>query len=178
MGDWFMGEIRLFAFDYVPTDGWLSCNGQILQIAQNQALYSLVGIAFGGDGQKTFALPDLRGRVAVNPWAPSRQPGITISRGDYKGAETNTLAVTTVPSHTHQVQAISQNGTTNISRGNLWAAVEGGQAIYGVYPEKSPGVINITAVNGTGGGGPHNNMQPFQVLNYCIAGQGIYPPRK
>lgn len=178
MGEWFLGEIRLFAFDYAPQDGWLKCDGSLLQIRQNQALYSIIGIAFGGDGKTTFALPDLRGRVAVHPQRPINYPGVTIGWGKTLGTEVSALTTTQVPAHTHQVQVSSQPGTTSISRGALWATEASNGAIYGDFPTTSPSMMNANALESAGGSLPHQNMQPFQVLNYCIASQGIYPPRQ
>lgn len=177
MGDWFLGEIRLMAIDYAPQDGWALCNGASLPIAQNQALYAIIGKTFGGTAT-TFNLPDLRGRVAVHCQHPVAQPAITINWGETQGNETSTLNAEQIPAHTHSVLALAQAGTTSVSKGNMWAQGANSEKIYGPYPADATAVtMNSSALSTAGGSQPHQNMQPFQVLNYCIATRGIFPPR-
>jgi microcystin-dependent protein len=169
MGDWFLGEIRVFPYGFAPA-GWLDCDGRTLQIMQYQALYSLLRTNFGGDGQKTFALPDLRGRVAVPP---------TTKVGEMTGVESYTLLAAEVSPHTHVPQGSNAPGTASAIANNVWAAGGTGQNLYSV-PQGSPATVamNAKCVQAVGGGQAHANVQPFQVLRYCIAVQGIYPPQQ
>lgn len=169
MSDFFLGEIRLFPYGFAPT-GWSDCDGKLLQINQNSALFALLGKQFGGNGTTTFALPDLRGRVAVYPAAQI---------GEQKGVESYALTAAEVPSHTHVPQANKDTGTDNKVTNNVWAAGAAGQNLYGAFLDvPAPVAINANCVQNAGGGQPHSNMQPYQVLRYCIAVMGIWPPRQ
>ncbi|MGO0060369.1 phage tail protein [Brevibacillus fluminis] len=164
MSEPFVGEIRLFANNYAPR-GWMFCEGQILQINQNQALYSLLGNVYGGDGITTFALPDYRGRVPIHV-----SPNIPL--GTAQGEENHTLTINEMPQHTHQVNASSNLASTPLPGGNAWAAVDN------TYDPASTMVqMNAGAIGITGGSKPHSNMQPYLVMNYAIAVQGIFPSR-
>lgn len=172
--DPFIGQISLFAFGKIP-QGWAACNGQLLPINQNQALYSLLGVTYGGDAKTTFALPDLRGRVAVN--ANFTNPSYKL--GAAGGVESVTLNTQSMPSHNHSVGVVNATGNKKAGLGNYLA---GTAAINSVSPPLFAGsnnllAINPTSVSTTGGGGAHNNMQPFLAVTYCIATQGIWPPR-
>jgi microcystin-dependent protein len=166
VGDPYMTEIRIMAFDFAPK-GWALCNGQNLPINQNQALFSLLGTTYGGNGVTTFALPDLRGRVAIH-----REEQF-FPRGTRGGEQTHTLSVAEMPAHTHTAQGGS-GGTagTNPNGTRLGpatvASYSSPQGLVALHP---------TSVGDTGGSQPHENMQPYQVLSFCIALVGIFPSR-
>ena len=177
----FLGEVQIFAGNFAPRD-WAFCDGQLLPIAQNTALFSLLGTTYGGDGRTTFGLPDLRGRAAMHP---GRGPGLASRRlGEKVGTETVTLTTAQIPSHSH-------TGTTSTTKIDLSTNVgtsdtSDGQHIgnhLGAFNEdatpdaKLGGVTSGTTINNTGGGQPHNNMQPSTTVNYIIALIGIYPSR-
>lgn len=167
--DPYLGEIRCFGFGFAPV-GWMLCNGQVLSISQNTALFSLLGTMYGGNGTTTFALPDLRGRV---PIAFGQGSGLSpYDQGEVGGAEQVTLQAGQLPAHSHTVGA-SATATTKSPAGAVPAATPGGSS-YGTTVDlaMSPGMVS-----GGGPGGPHENRQPFLVLNWCIAVQGIYPSR-
>ena len=169
--DPFLGEIMLFAGDFVPR-GYAACNGQLLPIAQNQALFSLLGTTYGGNGQTTFALPDLRGRVPIHV---GQGPGLSDRiLGEVGGEEAHTLTVAEMPGHTHVMTARSGNGTTASPAGALFARDGADVPHYGAGADTqlSPGAIAVA-----GGSQPHNNMQPYLALQYCIALTGVFPPR-
>ncbi len=177
MGDNYLGEIRLFSFAKIPT-GWAVCDGRTLQIAQNQALYSLLSNKYGGDGKTTFALPDLRGRVPVHTGQSSLSPHTIYNMGATGGAETVTLTTGNLPIHTHSMSAVAATATLKPDAGNLLAeptdASNVQHAIYGPATNSFV-ILNTSTISNDGGNGSHNNMQPFQVLNYCIATSGLYP---
>ncbi|MFK4760966.1 phage tail protein [Microbacterium sp. ZW T5_45] len=162
--DPFLGEIRRVAFPFTPI-GWAPCNGQMLNIAQNQALYSLLGVRYGGNGTTTFALPDLRGRGPVHS-------GTTIALGQTGGAESVTLTQIQIPAHTHQVIAAAAGASAASPQGGYWATTA--DAAYGTG---AAGTLAASAVSTTGASAPHQNEPPFLVLNYIIALSGIYPSR-
>jgi microcystin-dependent protein len=171
--DPFIGEIRLFPWGYAPT-GWLPCDGRLLQITQNQALWSLLSNTYGGDGKSTFALPDLQGRVPIQTNMP------TIKTAANGGEEGVVLTVATMPAHTHQPYGVSANANKANINGNLPAKAvlsngSTGSPLYG--PLTAPVSLAGAAVGPAGAAQPHPNMQPFLVLNFCIASQGLYPTR-
>jgi len=162
MAEPFIGEIRLFTCNFAPK-GWAPCNGQLLSIAQNTALFSLLGVTYGGDGKTNFALPNLQGRTPVNP-------GNGVGYGEMGGEETHILTTAELPAHTHQAIGGS-DGTTGTPLNNAWGTQ--GEAY-------SPTANTAMAPNALGTAGEnqgHPNMQPFGVVQYCIALQGIWPPR-
>jgi microcystin-dependent protein len=167
--DPFIGEIRMFAFSFAPR-GWALCNGQLLPIAQNQALFSLLGTAYGGNGTTTFALPDLRSRVPVHQ---GQGPGLSpYAEGQAGGTETVTLAAAQMPQHTHPVTASSSAATSDNPAGRMLARSAG--HIY--HPE--PGqhaVMNANMLGEAGGSQPHGNIQPYLTVTFCIAVTGIFP---
>ncbi len=164
MGTPFLGEIKIMSFNF-PPKGWALCNGQLLPINQNQALFSLLGTTYGGDGQTNFALPDLRGRVPFHV-------GSGFTQGQRAGEEAHTLNVTELPAHNHVPVGTSSNASAASPAGNLWAANPGGG-----YASSSNTSLNGASVTNTGGGQPHPNQSPYLVLNFCIALQGIFPSR-
>ena len=160
----FIGEIQVFPFGFAPR-GWAQCNGQLLPINQNQALFSLLGTMYGGDGRTTFALPDLRGRVALGV-------GPGYSQGQQAGEEAHTLSVSEMPAHTHGANASSAAPSTSNPAGAAWA--NAGASSYAASPN-APMAGN--AVAPAGGGQPHENRSPYLTLNFCIALVGIFPSR-
>jgi len=171
MSEPFIGEIRSFGFNFAPV-GWAFCNGQLLSIAQNTALFSILGTTYGGDGKTTFALPNLQGSI---PMGAGQGNGLTNRvPGESGGTETETLTNQQIPPHNHAANAQTGNGNQPAPAGNFWAQDLGGSKEYG---DNGPAQMAAGAIVATGGGQPHNNMQPYQVLNYCIAMQGIFPPR-
>ncbi|MEO8515470.1 MAG: tail fiber protein [Flavobacterium sp.] len=168
--DYYLGEIKLVPYNFAPT-GWARCDGQLLSIAQNQALFALLGTTYGGNGQTTFALPDLRGRV---PMSDGQGPGLTPRvLGEMGGTETNTLTVAQMPAHNHTVNGVSTDGDQNIPTGSLPANTKLLDKEYSAGnadTTMSPQMIGIT-----GGSQPVNNVQPYTTLTYIIAVQGIFP---
>jgi microcystin-dependent protein len=167
MSDAFISEIRMFADEVVPT-GWLACDGQILPIKGNEALYSLIGTTFGGDGQTNFAIPDLRGRVAMH----LVEQNTTYAYGKQVGSETHMLSQAEMPGHTHQLAVSNTAATTNVASGNAWANT--GTA--NTYAGSSNTQMNINTLAMSGSSQPHSNMQPYSVANFCICVEGTYPP--
>ena len=177
MSDPFLGEIIMFGGNFAPR-GWALCDGTLLAIAQNQALFSLLGTTYGGDGRTTFGLPELRGRLAMHA---GNGPGLS-SRplGQKSGSESNTLNETQLPSHTHTAMAhcVDGAGNANTAAGNLWSADAGNQsATYNSGNKTGDMKSDAISVANSGGGQSINNIQPFQVVNYIIALQGTFPSR-
>jgi microcystin-dependent protein len=171
MPDPFVAEVRIFAGNY-PPQGWGFCDGQILPISQNTALFSLIGTTYGGNGVSTFALPDLRGRAPVHP---GQGPGLTPrSLGESAGSETHALNVSQMPSHTHSMGASAANGVMDGAAGGVPARNPAAIPQYAPSADVDEGAA---AVGPIGGGQPHNNMQPYLGVSYIIALQGVFPPR-
>ena len=173
MADPFIAEIRIFPFNFAPM-GWAFCDGQTLSIAQNSALYALIGITYGGDGKTNFALPNLQGRVAMHP---GQGPGLSPHRlGETGGSETVTLNASQLSSHTHNLKVSSQPGedSTPVPNESFARSVNGN-----LYQTTNTGLVQLSSnvITQAGGGQPHNNLQPYLALNFCIAVQGIFPPR-
>ena len=171
MADPFVAEIRIFPFWFAPR-GWATCDGQLLPISQNTALFSLLGTTYGGDGKSTFALPDLNGRVPVHDSGQNDE----FFYGSMGGSETVTLLTSEMPLHTHQAMASNQDGTFNAPANNRVTAVS---PVSGVYQATPAGLtsMDFNSVAPSGGSLPHNNMQPYLALTFCIAMQGVFPPR-
>lgn len=171
MADPFVAEIRIFPFNFAPT-GWAFCNGQIMPISQNTALFSLLGTTYGGDGKSTFALPDLQGRA---PMHPGQGAGFSLrDLGEVGGSETVTLQTSEIPAHAHSLSSTNEDGNNTspggryYGRGNALYRNPSGQTLVPMAPQM---------VAPTGGDAPHNNMQPYLTLSFCIALQGVFPPR-
>jgi microcystin-dependent protein len=174
MTDQFVGEIRMFAGNFAPT-GWALCNGQLLPISQNTALFSLLGTMYGGDGKSTFALPDLQGSVPLNSGA-----GAGLSQrfqGEMGGVSAVTLLQSEIPAHNHQAMGAASAGPT--SPQNATWGTQAGRTPPPTYSSAAPtATMNPQALGLTGGSQPHNNMQPYLVVTFIIAMQGIFPPRQ
>jgi microcystin-dependent protein len=171
MSDPFVAEIRIFPFNFAPT-GWAFCNGQLTPISQNTALFSLLGTTYGGDGKSTFALPDMQGNA---PMHPGQGQGLSLrDLGEASGTETVTLLVSEIPLHVHSLMASSEIGEDRTVSGESLAQSTGG-ALY-VAPNNLTSMA-VEALPPAGGSLPHNNMQPYLTLNFCIALQGVFPPR-
>ncbi|WP_411502275.1 phage tail protein [Brevibacillus centrosporus] len=177
--DPYIGEIRIFAGNFEPAN-WAFCNGQLLAIRNYTALFSIIGVQYGGDGVNTFALPDLRGRAPIHQ---GQGPGLTPRTiGEEVGSPTATLNVNQIPAHTHMPQAVNEYGNTNNPDGAVWAkAAQQGKFVKKdtpLYSNAAPDSSmdpRITAT--TGMGLPHNNMQPYLGINFIICLQGVFPSR-
>jgi len=171
MGTPYLSEIRIFSFNFAPK-GWAMCNGQFLPINQNQALFSLLGTMYGGNGQTTFALPDLRGRT------PFHMSG-SFTQGQAAGTEAVTISQSTLPAHTHAltgnnaVVGAANNATAATPTGNFFA--NQGKNVFATGQPNA--AMSPGTVSNVGGSQPHNNMSPFLVLNFCIALVGAFPSR-
>lgn len=175
MTDQFLAEIRIFPFNFPPT-GWAFCNGQLLPISQNTALFSLLGTFYGGDGKSTFALPNLQDSAAMHP---GQGPGLSQRfLGEMGGSQTITLLVSEIPVHTHTANAKTVGGLATPTN-NVWAASNAQKLAANFYaPAQGSAVaFNPLALSIAGGSLPHNNMMPYLALNFCIAMQGIFPAR-
>jgi microcystin-dependent protein len=175
MADPFVAEIRIFPFNFAPK-GWAWCNGQLLPLSQNTALFSLLGTTYGGNGKSNFALPDLEGRA---PMHPGQGPGLSLhDLGETGGSETVTLLESEIPAHSHSWQASNAEGIAQSPVGNLVAGGTGGIAMYA--PPPPPGSLTPLSGNALGPAGgdqPHNNMMPYLTFYFNIALQGVFPAR-
>jgi microcystin-dependent protein len=178
MSDQFIGEIRPFCFNFAPV-GWALCNGQLLSIQQNAALFSLLGTQYGGNGTSTFALPNLQSQVPMHFGTDVN--GITYTLGEAAGEETVTLSLQEIPSHNHTFSgtASSANSVKPVAGAALAAVHHQGGTTPGFYyaPDTTPQPINSGSLSPFGSGQPHPNVQPYLTINWCIALQGIFPPR-
>ncbi len=168
----FIGMIALFGFNFAPR-GWAKCEGQLLPISQHDALFSLLGTTYGGDGRTTFALPDLRGRVAIG-YGPG--PGLTNhAQGARGGSESVSLTDTQLPAHTHSLRVSDTPGNSNVPAGNLLA--DSGRGINGYTDAPANAAMSPNAVESAGAGQPISIAPPYIALGYCIALDGLYPSR-
>jgi microcystin-dependent protein len=172
MADPFVAEIRIFPFNFAPR-GWAWCDGQLLPLSQNTALFSLLGTTYGGNGKSNFALPDLQGRA---PMHPGQGPGLSLhDLGETGGSETVTLLQSEIPSHSHALRASLDDGDLAIPTPNRSLGKSGGGNLYASgNPNTS---MSNQALPPAGGNAPHNNMQPYLTFFFCIALQGVFPPR-
>jgi len=164
MSEPFLGQLMLVSFNFAPT-GYAMANGQLVQISQNQALFSLLGTTFGGDGTHTFGLPNLQGRVAVHQ-------GSGFTMGQKGGEEMHTMIGTETPTHTHLVTAINTASAIDPAGAFLGG---GGPAAFNSLPTSNPGNMNLASIGSAGGSQPHENRQPYLVMNWLIAVSGIFP---
>jgi microcystin-dependent protein len=174
MSDCFVGEVRLFAFPRVP-DGWAPCNGQLVSIAQNQALFALIGTTYGGDGVTTFGLPDLRGRVPID--AGTSNQGNTYVLGQATGEEMHTLTMQEMAAHSHPLISTANAGTTAAPAQNVHLATSNVAAKTLYAPPSGIAGYDVMAdcVSFEGSGQAHDNMMPTLVMNFCIALEGVFP---
>ena len=171
MADPFVAEIRIFPFNFAPK-GWAWCDGQLLPLSQNTALFSLLGTTYGGNGKSNFALPDLQGRA---PMHPDQGPGLSLhDLGETGGSETVTLLESEIPAHSHALRA-SINIADGPNPSGAYAAAPGNDNLYA--PAASLVAHAPEALAPAGGDQPHNNMQPYLTFYFCIALQGVFPPR-
>lgn len=171
MSEPFLGEIRILPFDFAP-DGWALCNGQLMPISQNSALYSLLGVTYGGNGTSNFALPNLQGRAPMHPGSGAGLSPRTL--GEAGGNASVTLTASMLPLHTHQ--QMQSGGTATVATPDSSTTFARSSAQ--MYAGGSPNATAIAqALQPAGGNQPHNNLQPYQAMNFCIALQGIYPSR-
>ncbi len=174
MADPFVAEIRIFPFNFAPR-GWAWCDGQLLPLSQNTALFSLLGTTYGGNGKSNFALPDLQGRAVMQP---GQGPGLSLhDLGESGGSETVTLLESEIPSHSHALSPMNEGATANLASTSFASRPFGrGNNLYSTAT--SPLVaMNANMLGPTGGDQPHNNMMPYLTFYFCIALQGVFPPR-
>lgn len=173
MADPFVAEIRIFPFNFAPK-GWAWCDGQLMPLSQNTALFALLGTTYGGNGKSNFALPDLQGRA---PMHPGQGPGLSLhDLGEMGGSETVTLLESEIPAHSHALRASNEEGTQgSVTPGIAVAASVGGQ----MYQTNTTNLTQMApqSLSVAGGDQPHNNMQPYLTCYFAIALQGVFPPR-
>jgi microcystin-dependent protein len=171
--DPFVAEIRIFPFNFAPK-GWAFCDGQILPLSQNTALFSLLGTTYGGDGKSNFALPDLQGNA---PMHPGQGPGLSLhDLGETGGSDTVTLLQSEMPSHSHNMKGDAVSATKKTPDSNAFAKTSGATPY---LPPAGAALVPMSpsAITPAGGDQPHNNLMPYLTLNFCIALQGVFPPR-
>jgi microcystin-dependent protein len=172
MANPFLAEIRIFPFNFAPR-GWAFCDGQLMPLSQNTALFSLLGTTYGGDGKSNFALPNMQGNA---PMHPGQGPGLSLhDLGETGGSDTVTLLESEMTQHSHGLTASNQEGTDQSPINEMFAGGVGGINLYAA-PASIIQLPDVT-VAPAGGDQPHNNMMPYLTLNFCIALQGVYPPR-
>ena len=177
MSDQFLAEIRIFTANFAPV-GWATCDGQLVPISQNPALFSLVGTTYGGNGTSTFALPDMQGSAALSQ---GQGPGLTLrDLGETGGEQTVTLLESEIPAHLHNAVGDSSGGQSNPQNGAWGSAIKGRGAVYAPPASSDPShstSMSPSALSISGGNLPHNNLSPYLVLNFIIALSGIFPAR-
>jgi microcystin-dependent protein len=174
VADPFVAEIRMFPFNFAPK-GWAFCDGQILPLSQNTALFSLLGTVYGGDGKSNFALPNLQGSAAMHAGQ-----GAGLSErwlGVESGSETVSLLISEIPAHTHALNATVEDGTQGSLTNGITIATSVGGPIYQSTTNANLTTMAPEALAAAGGSQPHNNMMPYLTVNFCIALQGVFPPR-
>ncbi|HEX5706097.1 MAG TPA: tail fiber protein [Pyrinomonadaceae bacterium] len=172
MADPFVAEIRIFPFNFAPK-GWAWCDGQLMPLSQNTALFSLLGTTYGGNGKSNFALPDLQGRA---PMHPGQGPGLSLhDLGETGGSETVTLLESEIPAHSHAWKVSAQDGTNQSPVNERMATGVGGITMYAAPASQTN--LSPNALTPAGGDQPHNNLMPYLTFYFCIALQGVFPPR-
>lgn len=172
MADPFVAEIRIFPFNFAPK-GWAFCDGQLLPLSQNTALFSLLGTTYGGNGKSNFALPNMQGNA---PMHPGQGPGLSLhDLGEIGGSETVTLLESEIPAHSHALRASLDSGDVSIPGATRSLASSSQGVIYNTTNPVTP--MALQGLAPAGGDQPHNSMQPYLTLNFCIALQGVFPPR-
>lgn len=171
MADPFVAEIRMFPFNFAPK-GWAWCDGQLLPLSQNTALFALLGTTYGGNGKSNFALPDLQGRA---PMHPGQGPGLSLhDLGETGGSETVTLLESEIPAHSHALMGNQNIANSKVPQGNTLARPVNG---FTYMPPAALTMMSPNALTPAGGDEPHNNLQPYLAVYFCIALQGVFPPR-
>ena len=174
MADPFVAEIRIFPFNFAPK-GWAFCDGQLLPISQNTALFSLLGTTYGGDGKSNFALPNMQGNA---PMHPGQGPGLSLhDLGEVDGSENVTLLQSEIPAHNHSMMAQNQPAQLDAPGPDRTFARSSGGFAYKASPYNQIVQFSANMIAPAGGDQPHNNMMPYLTLNFCIALQGVFPPR-
>jgi microcystin-dependent protein len=176
MANPFLAEIRIFPFNFAPK-GWAFCDGQLLTLSQNTALFSLLGTTYGGDGMSNFALPNMQGNA---PMHPGQGPGLSLhDLGETGGSDTVTLLESEIPAHSHSMMSFGNPPPANAGTPGPTVALarSSGTTMYKASPFGNVGAMSDNTIAPAGGDQPHNNMQPYLTLNFCIALQGVYPPR-
>lgn len=174
MADPFVAEIRIFPFNF-PPKGWAWCDGQLLPLSQNTALFSLLGTTYGGNGKSNFALPDLQGRA---PMHPGQGPGLSLhDLGETGGSETVTLLESEIPAHSHSLMATVEDGTQGSVTSGVTLATSIGGKLYQANSSSNLTPMSPNALAPAGGDQPHNNLMPYLTFYFCIALQGVFPPR-
>jgi microcystin-dependent protein len=174
MADPFVAEIRIFPFNFAPK-GWAWCDGQLLPLSQNTALFSLLGTTYGGNGKSNFALPDMQGRA---PMHPGQGPGLALhDLGEISGSETVTLLESEIPNHSHTLRGSVEDATQGTLSNGVTLSTSTGGAMYQSTTNTNLVTMSPQALSPAGGGLPHNNMQPYLTMYFCIAMQGVFPPR-
>ena len=174
MADPFVAEIRIFPFNF-PPKGWAFCDGQLLPLSQNTALFSLLGTTYGGNGKSNFALPDMQGNA---PMHPGQGPGLSLhDLGEIGGSETVTLLESEIPSHSHALMASNEDGVQGTLTPGTTLSTSVGGKLYQTTTNSNLVMMNPSALAPAGGDQSHNNMMPYLTLSFCIALQGVFPPR-
>lgn len=174
MADPFVAEIRIFPFNFAPK-GWSWCDGQLLPISQNTALFSLLGTTYGGNGKSNFALPDLQGRA---PMHPGQGPGLSLhDLGETGGSDTVTILESEMPAHTHNLVGSTEDGTQGSLTPGITLASSVGGTLYQTTTNSGLAPMNPGALTPAGGDQPHNNLMPYLTFYFNIALQGVFPPR-
>jgi microcystin-dependent protein len=168
----FIGEIRMFGFNYAPA-GWAFCDGQLMPISENDALFQLIGTTYGGDGQETFALPNLQSRIPLHQG--TGPGGTTYQLGEMAGVEEVTLTVNQIPTHNHAVAGNSGAGNSASPTNNVWAANANTAAVQYVAGASANANMNNSTIGPSGGSQPHENMMPFLTISFCISLFGLFP---
>lgn len=172
--DQFVGEIRIFPFNFAP-HGWAFCDGQLLPLSQNTALFSLLGTTYGGNGTSNFALPNLQGMA---PMHPGQGPGLSLhALGETGGSDSLTLITSEIPAHSHQAMGNAGAGSKESPAGDLWAYPRGRRTGNTYSDTTNLKMMSNQAIAPAGGSQPHNNLQPYLTMNFCIALEGVFPPR-